>query len=294
MSFAADVKDELCRVSLEKPCCVRSELYGCLLFGNTFSSEKIKLVTEHDGFAKRLGVLLDAAFSFSWDRAENRSKWVLALTDSSKCSVLWDAYCYGQRQALHLNNAVLECDSCTPAFWRGAFLSGGTMADPEKEYHLQLSTTHFHLVRELEALFLDCSLETKIASRDGVYALYFKASESIEDFLTLTGATRSALSLMQAKVEKDLRNTVNRKVNCDTANLSKTVQAAMEQGEVFRRLRASHKWDSLPESLRQTVELRLQYPEHSLTELAAAFDPPIGRSALNHRLRKLIKLAKTL
>jgi DNA-binding protein WhiA len=290
VSFSATVKDELCRVPAERPCCARSELYGSLLFAGTFGDTRIKVLTEHPGFAERLPKLLDAVFGFAWDELSHRGKWSLTLRDPTKCRAVWETFCYGQTTALHLNNAVLEGECCPAAFVRGAFLCGGTMADPDKEYHLQLSTTRYHLLRELEALFLDCGLEAKRAARDGVYTLYFKASESIEDFLTLAGAPAAALRLMERKVEKDLRNRVNRKVNCDTANLQKTVNAALTQCEAFRALRASPRWDALPQNLKTAAEHRLRYPEHSLTELAETFDPPLGRSALNHRIRKLMAI----
>ena len=294
MSFSARVKDELCRPRADKACCLSGELYGALLLAGVFRRQEIKIITEHNGFALRMQQLLREVFGFAWDQAVLRGKWVLSLRDPVKCAAVWDAYCYGQEHALHLNNAVFEGECCHAAFFRGAFLSGGSVTDPGKEYHLQLTTTHYHLVPELTALFMECSLFTKHMARDGVYALYFKASESIEDFLALTGAPNAAIALMEAKVEKDLRNHVNRKVNCETANLSKTVDAALTQCEAFRHLRDGPLWDTLPQSLQETVTQRLAYPEYTLAELAAMFTLPLGRSGLNHRIRKLMAMAAAL
>ena len=292
MSFSSRVKDELCRVKNARPCCLRAELYGSLLLAGTFRPHEIRLITEHNGLAARLPGLLRQVFGLDWDQAEPRGKWILSLHSPDKSAAVWNAFCFGQTQALHLNNAVLEGECCPAAFFRGAFLSGGTVTDPDKTYHLQLTTTHYHLVRELTSLFLECGLSPGHTAREGVYALYFKASESIEDFLTLIGAPSAALALMEAKVEKDLRNHINRRVNCETANLGKAVGAAMAQCEAFHRLRSGPLWDDLPQTLKDTVERRLLYPEYTLEELAATFDPPLGRSGLNHRLRKLMGLGQ--
>ena len=128
--------------------------------------------------------------------------------------------------------------------------------------------------------------------RSGSFVTYFKQSEHIEDFLTLIGAPVAAMEIMTAKMEKDLRNSVNRRLNCDNANLDKAVEAAQEQMEAIRRLRSSERLEQLPEKLQETARLREQNPELTLSELALEFTPPVTKSCLNHRLRKLVELAK--
>lgn len=146
----------------------------------------------------------------------------------------------------------------------------------------------------MEVLLRECGYPPKGLSRNGSFITYFKQSDQIEDFLTLIGAPVAAMHLMSAKLEKDLRNSVNRRLNCDSANLDKAVEAAQEQLEAIRRLRSADLLDKLPDKLKKTAALRLEYPELSLSELAAAFDPPVTKSCLNHRLRKIQELAKTL
>ena len=148
--------------------------------------------------------------------------------------------------------------------------------------------------RELEALLRECGYPPKSVARNGSFITYFKQSDQIEDFLTLIGAPVAAMSVMTTKMEKDLRNSVNRRLNCDSANLDKAVGAAQEQLEAIRRLRETGLLDQLPEKLQRTAALRLENPELTLSELAEEFDPPVTKSCLNHRLRKLMQLAKDL
>ena len=186
---------------------------------------------------------------------------------------------------------MVEEDHCRSAFLRGAFLAGGSVSDPAKSYHLELCTTHFNVSREFSALLREAGFEPKQTTRKSNYITYFKPSETIADFLTALGAPVSAMELMNAKLEKHLRGSVNRRVNCDSANLDKAVDAALEQVEAIERYARSRGLDALPDKLRATAELRLSHPELTLSQLAALSDPPVTKSCLNHRLRKLMELA---
>lgn len=191
-----------------------------------------------------------------------------------------------------MNFAVLEESCCRTSFLRGAFLAGGSVTDPRKGYHLELATTHQSVSRELEALMREMELEPKAAQRKGNSVIYFKQSDRIEDFLTSIGAPVSAMEVMNAKLEKDIRGSVNRRVNCDAANLDKAVEAAMVQLEAIRRLEERGRLALLPDKLKETAALRLAHPEDTLSQLAERCDPPITKSALNHRLRKLVELGR--
>ncbi len=169
---------------------------------------------------------------------------------------------------------------------------GGSVTDPAKRYHLELATDHYNVSRETYSLLLEMGFEPKELRRKGNFVIYFKQSAAIEDFLTTIGAPLSAMELMSLKVEKDMRNAINRKVNCDTANVSKTVDAALLQIEAIEKLSADAGLGSLPEKLRETAVLRLENPELSLNELAEL--SALTKSCLNHRLRKLVELAAKL
>ncbi len=296
MSFSSDVKQELCRAPLSRKCCAQAEAYGVLLYCNTFSSGEIRIITESDALAQRLPSLFKKAFQITFDRLPiGEGKHIFLITDPEKLAVVQQTYGGEERAlALHINFGVLEEACCRIAFLRGAFLAGGSVTDPQKGYHLELSTSHQSVSREMLALMRELDLEPKDAPRKGNAVIYFKQSDRIEDFLTSIGAPISAMEVMNAKLEKDLRGSVNRRVNCDAANLDKAVEAAMVQIEAIHKLEESGVLATLPEKLQEVANLRREHPADTLIQLAQRCDPPITKSALNHRLRKLIDMSKQM
>ena len=297
MSFSSDTKKELCRVAVSRRCCAAAECYGAFLYGNRFDRTEARVVTESPDFAARLPVLLKKAFHLTFDRLPEPGpgKRVLAITSPEKLAVLSEAFGSdpGSSVAHHINFGVLEEDHCRISFFRGAFLAGGSVTDPAKGYHLELTTPHRSVHKEMLSLLLDADFDLKSAQRGAVYMAYFKQSEAIADFLTAIGAPLAAMELMNAKAEKDIRGGVNRRVNCDAANLDKAVDAAVAQSEAIRRLGKRMDLDELPDKLREAARLRLENPELTLTQLAALCQPPITKSSMNHRLHKLMELAGT-
>ena len=297
MSFSAQVKGELCRIPLSRRCCARAEAYGILLFCHSFTAAEIKIVTSAPVFAKRLPALFRKAFKVDFDRTPEPAetgKRIFLITDPGKLAAIREAYGSDLAASLanHINFAVLEEDHDRTAFLRGAFLAGGSVTDPAKSYHLELVTSHYSVSRELAALLPEAGFEPKQTTRKSNYVTYFKPSETIADFLTAIGAPLAAMEVMNAKLEKHLRGSVNRRVNCDSANLDKAVDAALLQVEAIQRYSAIHGLDALPDKLRETARLRTENPELTLSQLAALCDPPVTKSCLNHRLRKLMELAK--
>lgn len=298
MSFSSETKAELCRLSLSRRCCAQAEAYGMLLFCNQFSGREIRLVTESEDLAQRLPPLFHRAFHVPFDRLPDpigAGKYIFSISAPEKLAAISGVFGYDPAESLahHINFAVLEEDHCRLAFFRGAFLAGGSVTDPGKRYHLELTTSHYSVSRELSSLLLDAGFSPKETTRKANYVTYFKQSEAIEDFLTAVGAPVSAMEVMTAKAEKNLVERVNRKVNCDAANLDKAVEAAQEQLEAIRRLEARGALDSLPDKLRETAALRLEFPELTLSQLAELCQPPVTKSCLNHRMRKLLELART-
>ena len=300
MSFSYDTKNELCRLPVQRLCCARAEAYGILLYCSTFHTGEVRVVTENPNFAARLPRLFHRAFGLRFDRQpepeQQEGKRVFQLTDGKKLDHIINLLGYDPRRnpVLHINFGMLEEECCRSAFLRGVFFAGGSITDPAKRYHLELTTSHMQVSRELDVLLRECGYPPKSVSRNGSFVTYFKQSHQIEDFLTLIGAPVAAMNVMTAKMEKDLRNSVNRRLNCDSANLDKAVGAAQEQLEAIRKLEAAGVLEKQPEKLRQTASLRAANPELTLSELAEEFDPPVTKSCLNHRLRKLVELAKNL
>ena len=296
MSFSNEVKTELCRWALSPKSCARAEAYGVLLFCHSFTDNEVKIVTGCPAFAQRLPELFKRAFRVTFDRKPEgaaQGKETFLITEEGKRAAIGETLGYdpGATLAHHINLALLEEDACRTAFLRGAFLAGGAVSDPAKSYHLELCTSHYSVSRELPALLREVGFEPKQTTRKSNYVTYMKSSETIADFLTALGAPLASMELMNAKLEKHLRGSVNRRVNCDSANLDKAVDAALEQVEAIQRYARTRGLDSLPDKLRETAELRLAHPELTLSQLSVLFQPPITKSALNHRLRKLMELA---
>ncbi len=297
MSFSFDVKTELSKAAMGRRCCAIAEAYGIFLYCNTFRSNEIRIVTEHEGLARRLPGLMKKAFRITFDQLpqgeEDKGRFV--ITDNQKLATIAEQFGVEQGAvAHHINFGILEDDCCRTAFLRGVFLAGGSVTDPQKGYHLELVTSHYSVSRELIALMAEAGFQPKEAVRKANYIAYFKRSGYIEDFLTAIGAPLSAMEIMNTKVEKNLRGSVNRRVNCDAANLDKAVEAAQLQIETIRRLDRQGQLENQPDKLRETARLRVEHPAHTLAQLALEHDPAITKSALNHRLRKLLELGRQL
>ena len=296
MSFSSDTRAELCRTGLQKHCCAVAEAYGILLFCNQFTADGIRVVTSSPELAERLPKLWKKAFGLHFDAVsdtEIKGKFAFSLTDAAHIARIFSAYGLdaGATLAHHINLGVLEENCCKASFLRGAFLAGGSLTDPEKSYHLEFVTDHFSVSRELFSILLELGFAPKDTARGGNYIVYFKQSEAIEDFLTLIGAPVAAMGVMNAKVEKDMRNAVNRRVNCDSANADKIVSAAADQLAAIRRIEQTTSLEDLPEKLYETALLRIANPEASLTDLAALAIPPVSKSCMGHRIKKLVELA---
>ena len=299
-SFSFKAKSELCRTAVQRLCCTRAECYGVLLYCNTFTMQEVRIITENQEFAARLPRLFHRAFNVKFDRLPadepSGSKLIFQITDPDKLRRIVDALGYDPRQSLvlHVNFALLEDDCCRVSFLRGAFLAGGSVTDPEKRYHLELSTSHVQASREVSALLQEMGFLPRSVMRSGSAVIYFKQSEHIEDLLTTLGAPVAATEIMTAKVDKEIRNGANRAMNCDMANVNKTLDAVAAQQEAIEKLKKTGRLERLPDKIQETASLRMQNPELPLAQLAALFDPPISKSCLNHRIRKIMEEARKL
>ena len=298
ISFSASAKAEICRALPQKHCCALAQCFGILLFCNSCSMDSIKVITESRDFAYILPKLFKKAFDLTFDSfpsLEAPGKLVFQIWEPDKIRHIMD--CFGfdvyDTVSLHVNFPVVEDDCCKAAFLRGAFLAGGSVTDPGKGYHMEITTTHQSVARETNVLIRETMMfSSKSAKRSGGQVLYIKQSEQISDFLTYLGAPVAAMGIMEARLEKELNNKVNRRCNCDDANLSKVVEAAMEQIAAIRVLKENGILEHLPPKLQQAAKAREENPEAALTELAGMMDPPITKPAMNNRMKRLVQLAK--
>ena len=298
LSFSAGAKAEICRILPNRECCALAECFGILLYCNSFGQDGIRIITESREFGLILPKLFKKAFNVTFDNfpsLESPGKLVFQITDSEKISGIMESFGFSFQDtvALHVNLPVVEDDCCKTAFLRGAFLAGGSVTDPEKGYHMELATTHQSVARQTYTLIREITgIEAKAAKRGGGQVLYLKNSDQVADFLAFLGASVAAMGIMEARLEKELNNKVNRRCNCDDANTSKVVEAAQEQITAIRALEERGLLENLPAKLKQAADARLQHPSSSLSELAGMMDPPITKPAMNHRLKKLMDMAK--
>ena len=298
VSFSGAAKAEVCRVLPQKQCCYLAQCFGILLFCNSFTAEGIRIITESREFASILPRLFKRAFNVNFDlfpSIEAPGKLTFQITDPEKLEEIMSVFGFDPKDtlSLHVNLAMIEDDCCKAAFLRGAFLAGGSVTDPNKGYHIEISTTHRSVSRETDALIQEVlNLPMKTANRGGGQVLYLKQSEQISDLLTYLGAYVSAMGIMEARLEKELNNKVNRRCNCDDANTSKVVEAAQLQLTAIRTLRDLGIFESLPRKLQEAALARENNPEASLSELAVTMEPPISKPAMNNRMKQLLRLAK--
>lgn len=300
VSFSAAAKIEACRILPQKQCCALAECFGILLFCNSFQADCIRIVTESREFACILPKLFKKAFDLEFDSYPSLAapgKLTFQIWEKGKISAIMAAFGFDAKGnlALHVNLPVVEDDCCKASFLRGAFLAGGSVTDPGKGYHMELTTTHQSVARETDALVRETmGFTPKLASRGGGQVLYVKQSELISDFLTYLGAPVAAMGVMEARLEKELNNKVNRRCNCDDANTSKVVEAAQEQLLAIRILKEAGQLEKLPAKIHQAAQARQSNPSASLSELAAMMEPPITKPAMNNRMKKLVQLAKEI
>lgn len=262
MSFSSEVKEELAKQIDSKRHCQLAELAAL----ETFSADNELLAEKRRILAKKLFGALPAD--------ELRQRIHQALVEQKE--------------------KLLERNCCKRAFLRGAFLASGSISNPEKSYHFEIVCQERYLAEILQELFQAFELDAKIVLRKKYHIVYIKEGAQIVDALNVMGAYVALMNLENVRILKEMRGSVNRMVNCETANINKVVGAACRQVEDIRYIQSKKGLEDLPPALREMALLRLEYPDTSLKELGELCDPPVGKSGVNHRLRKLGELAKKL
>ena len=299
MSFSSEAKKEIAATTPERLCCRTAQLYGMLECGHAFSADEISLQTEQEAIADVYDRLVARIGGIPRPtRSQLRRRTTLhhsAIEEPTHRLTLLERFGHsGTEVSLRLNRANLDCEACARAYLRGAFLACGAVTDPEHDYHLEFSVPHYNLSRDIAALLREWDFPAKTSGRGGSYIVYIKESERIEDCLTFLGATKASLELMGVKMVKSIRNDTNRRINCESANIDKTVQAAGNQLDAVRKIQETCGISALPEDLQAVATLRWDNPELSLRDLGELMDPPLTRSGVNHRLQRILKFAENL
>ncbi|NLP48150.1 MAG: DNA-binding protein WhiA [Clostridiales bacterium] len=277
-------------------CCQKAQSYGLVLFGRAFSSRDVSFMSEIEELVSLYtkSVALVASPDLTYKSTKSNNFFVSLETQAEREKLLKHFGHDAEGLHLRVNRANLSDECCFSAFLRGAFLACGTISSPYKSYHLEFVVAYKKLSDDLALILTEVGFPTKYVLRKGNNILYLKDSGLIEYLLAFMGSDKAALEFMGIKAERDLRNRVNRRTNCDMANLDRIVKAAGEQIHAIDLILAHDKFDDLPKHLKEVANLRLSNPELSLSDLGKLLEKPISRSGLNHRFKTLIKLAKDL
>ena len=305
MSFTAEVKDELSRVAPKRACCPRAELSALVRVEGTLhftGNERFRLeiATETAPVARKAIKLLHSLYDLSTELTVRRS--VLHKSNNYLITVPAQPKL---AQALHdlgilddslspshgIPRWLVKKDCCAVSYLRGAFLGGGFVADPHGDFHFELTAESEQIAEDLTTIMARFDMHARITQRRGTYAVYLKGAEPIVTFLALVGAHHALLRTEDVRVIKGVRNDVNRLVNAETANLQKSAEAAMSQIAAIRHLAETRGLEALPPALRELAALRLENPDASLRELGELAEPPLSKSAVYHRIRRLEELA---
>lgn len=295
MSFAQEVKKEIMAHAALHACCVKAAGYGVACFAQYFDNRGLVIHTEQISVAQYIKKLYDRLKidgKVYVKGTEQKALYEFAVKEPAEVEKMHRIFGTDADAPVRIKPDLFACQSCARAFISHAFLVGGVVTNPEKDYNLEFVSSRRAMLQDLSALLNGSGFTAGQTLRKGTGVVYFKASEQIEDLLTYMGAAHASLTLMDTKIYKEMRNKVNRLINCDAANIEKTVQANGKIQHAAAVLRRAGKWASLPESLRQAAEICEQNPEASLKEMALLFEPPLSKSGLNHRVQKLITLAQ--
>ena len=283
MSFSSEVKEELSKLSnLANKVCVKDELYGYLCTANV-SKEKeyIKFSTENEYNINRFSKLLNNLNISNYNiNIIGRNFNIIISREESK--TLSDLY---------MSHKIKEEELEEKAFVRGTFLGSGSINNPKNKYHLEILLKSNDMAEEVINILKKYDINFKLLNTKNKFSVYSKDGEEISKFLAFIGASKSVLEFEEIRVYRDMRNNINRIVNCETANLTKTVDAAVKQIEAINKLKENGKFNDLPDSLKEIANLRVKNPEASLTELGKMLKEPIGKSGVNYRLNTIMKLS---
>ncbi|MCI5515420.1 MAG: DNA-binding protein WhiA [Oscillospiraceae bacterium] len=297
MSFSSQVKNELVKIEYESYCCKKSLLYGMTLFSKEFSYRGCMFQTENENIVMLYKRLLKELCNIDTNISVSPSgkNYSIVVEDKAIATKIFTFFGHDKSDTnLKVNFSNFQCPRCQNAFLAGAFLSCGTVSSPEKDYHLEFIVPFLNLTKSFITFLQEMELNPKLTNRKGYNIIYFKVSEQIEDCLYMMGASVAMFDMMNVKIVKEIRNSANRKANCETANIEKMVRAASPQIAAILKIKDKRGLSSLPEPLEQMALIRLENPDSSLQELAEMFDPPLSKSGANHRLKRLVEIAKEL
>ena len=312
MSFSSKVKEELSKeCNSPRHCCIAETAAIISMCGKVIFDEKdhvrIEIHTENVTVARKYFTLLKKTYNINTDISirhssslnKNRS-YVLSVNDDETARKilmtcrLMKPFGVIEEDFSISDSLIIQRECCKRAFIRGAFLAAGSVSDPVKTYHFEIVCLSEAKAKQLQMIMETFNINARVIKRRKYFVVYVKDSSQVVDLLNIMGAYNALMDMENVRIVKDMRNNVNRKVNCETANINKTVSAAVKQIEDIRFIQMSSAFDELPESLQEMAELRVRNPEATLAELGQLLDTPVGKSGVNHRLKKISLFADEL
>ena len=297
-SFASRAREEIATRSIQKDCCVRAAAYGIACFAKYFDAKGLVLQTEQAQTASAAQQLFARCGIQGEILEKHRSSgnlYEFNIRTPEQVARMHELFgTTGNETSLQIDPRLIRCQTCVSAYIGAAFLCSGTVIDPQKEYNLEFLTSRTNLARDFEALLAEHEFAPHRTRRNGVNLIYVKTSASVERLLSFMGAPDAAEQIRTQKAFKQVRNQTNRQTNCDTANLGKTARANAQTLKAIRFLEEHDSVSTLPDALKEAAAKRMQYPDLSLTALCDCFDPPMSKSGLSHRMKKLESLAENL
>ena len=306
LTFSGEVKDELSRHWAEKEHCQIAEIAAIIsMCGKVVIDSRerysIKVRTENVSVARKYFTLLRKTFNIDTETlvSTNKNKGhtiytVIVKQHEDAIRVLREIQLIDESGEFIEETSIMRRPCCKRAYLRGAFLAAGSISNPEKSYHIEIVCANRKKANQIRMLINGFRLDSKVVPRKNSYVVYIKEGSQIVDLLNIMEAPISLMKMENVRILKEMRNTVNRKVNCETANINKTVSAAAKQAEDISYIQKTIGLSELPDTLQEVARLRLSYPEASLKELAELSTSEIGKSGINHRLRKLSEIAEEL
>lgn len=299
MSFSSDVKEELLNQLPNARHCRVAELTAILLMTNSVRTPYICIKSENFNVVKKFTVLVYRLFQIPCQvrvrihkTNSQRTTFSAMITDSEQCNIILQTCKLTDSESL--NRIVVQKDCCKRAYLRGAYLASGSMNNPEKSYHFEIPCDTKQMADDLKYIMYSFGIDGKIVVRKKYYVLYLKEADLIVDALNVIEAHKALMEMENIRILKDVRNYTNRKVNCDMANISKIVSTAQKQLDDIRLIAQTMGLSNLKDNLREIAELRIEEPELSLKELGELLDPPVSKSGVNHRLKKISEIADSI
>lgn len=298
MSFTIDVKNELCNEFPTSRCCIRAHLAGIALFCGASVYENganiFRMRTESEIVAQRIVDLCIELLDSEPQTSKTGKIYAIDIKESVERFLSELGLLQNGVVRFLINPFIVHDDCCKASFVSGAFLGGGYVKTPKNGYHFEIKTHYHDLSRDLAEIMTDIGFEPKTVTRKSEFVSYIKQSDVICDILGLFGATEAMFELCNVKIFNDMKNKVTRRANCDIANINKSVAAATEQITAINKIKEKRGLSSLPNVLEEMARLRMENPDANLKELGELLKPPISKSGVNHRLKKIIKIAEEL